>query len=100
MPVEAHDLETQILQLPEEDRARLLEKLIESFQPRSGTEPAWMELANRRREEVRSGKVVMAPGHEALARIRSRIYSSRTSSADHMETSACRSTTSMSSRTR
>jgi putative addiction module component (TIGR02574 family) len=73
MPVEAHDLETQILQLPDEDRARLLEKLIASFQPRSGAQPAWMELANRRRAEVRSGRVAMVPGDEALARIRSRI---------------------------
>jgi hypothetical protein len=73
MPVEAHDLESQVLLLPEEERARLLEKLIESFRPNSGTEPAWMELANRRREEVRSGKVAMVSGAEAVARIRSRI---------------------------
>jgi hypothetical protein len=73
MPVEAHDLETQALQLPDEDRARLLNRLIESFHPESGDMPEWMERANRRREEVRSGKVAMVPGDEALARIRSRV---------------------------
>jgi hypothetical protein len=73
MPVEAHDLESQVLLLPEEARARLLGRLIESFRPSSGTELAWMELASRRREEVRSGKVAMVSGSEAVARIRSRI---------------------------
>jgi hypothetical protein len=73
MPVEAHDLESQVLLLPEKDRARLLGKLIESFRSSSGTESAWMELANRRREDVRSGKVAMVSGSEAVAHIRSRI---------------------------
>ena len=73
MTVEAHDLESQVLLLPEEERARLLGKLVESFRPSSGTKSTWMELANRRREEVRSGKVAMVSGAEAVARIRSRV---------------------------
>ena len=57
----------------EEDRARLLERLIASFEPKSNAQKAWMDLALRRREDVRAGKVSMVPGDEALARVRARI---------------------------
>jgi len=71
MPV--HDLQAQVLGLPPEDRARLLELLIASFEPKSKAQEAWMQLALGRREEVRSGKVAMVPGDEALARVRARL---------------------------
>lgn len=73
MPTPIHDLEAQVLDLPPEDRARLLERLIASFEPKSKAQEAWMQLALRRREDVRSGKVAMVPGDEALARVRARI---------------------------
>ena len=73
MTVEAHELESRLLQLPAEERARLLERLIESFRAPAGTQPEWMELARRRRDEVQSGKVTMVPGDEALARVRARV---------------------------
>jgi putative addiction module component (TIGR02574 family) len=73
MATPVHDLEAEVLSLPPEDRARLLELLIESFEPRSKAQRAWLELANRRREDVRSGKVQMVPGDEALARVRARL---------------------------
>lgn len=73
MALPVHDLEAEILDLPAEDRARILELLIASFEPKSDAQKAWMNLALRRREEVRSGKVTMLPGDEALARVRSRI---------------------------
>jgi putative addiction module component (TIGR02574 family) len=68
-----HDLEAQVLGLPPEDRARLLERLIASFEPRSSAQRAWLELALRRQADVKSGKVAMVPGDEALARVRARI---------------------------
>jgi putative addiction module component (TIGR02574 family) len=68
-----HDLQAEVLGLPPEDRARLLELLIASFEPRSKAEQAWLELAERRRDEVRAGKTEMVPGDEALARIRNRL---------------------------
>ena len=71
MPV--HDLEAEVLGLPPEDRARLLERLIASFEPRSTAQQAWLDLALRRQEEVRAGKVAMVPGDEALARVRARL---------------------------
>ena len=73
MATPVDDLEAEVLRLPPEDRARLLERLIASFEPRSKAQRAWMELANRRREEVQSGKVAMVPGDEALARVRARL---------------------------
>ena len=73
MTTPVDDLEAEVLRLPPEDRARLLERLIASFEPRSKAQRAWMELANRRREEVQSGKVAMVPGDEALARVRARL---------------------------
>ena len=71
MSIPVHDLEAQVLGLPPEDRARLLERLIASFEPKSETQRAWMLLALRRQDDVRSGRVAMVPGDEALARVRS-----------------------------
>ncbi|GAB1390916.1 hypothetical protein MASR1M6_30980 [Rubrivivax sp.] len=73
MSTPVHDLEAQVLGLPPEDRARLLERLIASFEPRSSAQRAWLELALRRQADVKSGKVAMVPGDEALARVRARI---------------------------
>ena len=73
MTTPAHDLAAEVLDLPAEERARILELLIASFKPKSNAQKAWMNLALRRREEVRSGKVAMVPGDEALARVRARI---------------------------
>ena len=65
MTTPVHDLAAEVLDLPAEDRARMLELLIASFEPKSNAQKAWMSLALRRREEVRSGKVAMVPGDEA-----------------------------------
>ena len=73
MTTPAHDLAAEVLDLPADERARILELLIASFEPKSNAQKAWMNLALRRREEVRSGKVAMIPGDEALARVRARI---------------------------
>ena len=73
MTTPAHDLAAEVLDLPAEERARILELLIASFEPKSTAQKAWMNLALRRREEVRSGKVSMIPGDEALTRVRARI---------------------------
>lgn len=71
LPVE--DLEAQALSLPPEDRARLLERLIASFEPKSPAQAAWLQLAHRRRDDVRAGKTAMVPGDEALSRVKARI---------------------------
>ena len=73
MSTPVHDLEAEVMLLPPEDRARLLERLIASFEPRSPAQRAWLDLAQRRRAEVAAGTVAMLPGDEALARVRARI---------------------------
>ena len=73
MTTPAHDLAAKVLDLPAGERARILELLIASFEPKSSAQKAWMDLALSRRDEVRSGKVAMVPGDEALARVRARI---------------------------
>jgi len=73
MTTPTHDLAAEVLDLPAEERARILELLIASFEPKSSAQKAWMSLALRRREEVRGGKVAMIPGDEALERVRARI---------------------------
>jgi len=73
MTTPTHDLAAEVLDLPAEERARILELLIASFEPKSTAQQAWMTLALNRREEVRSGNVSMIPGDEALARVRAKI---------------------------
>ena len=70
-PVE--DIAYEALKLPAEDPAKLVERLIASFEPKSPAQAEWLKLANARREEVRSGRVNMVPGDEALARVRARL---------------------------
>ena len=73
MPIPVYELEAEILGLPPEERARLLERLIASFEPESRVRDAWIALALRREAEVKSGKVDLVPGQEAVGRVRARI---------------------------
>ena len=73
MPTPAHELDTEVLNLPPEDRARLLERLIASFEPQSGAQRAWLDLARKRQSEAKAGTIAMVPGDEALARVRARL---------------------------
>jgi len=73
MPTPVEDLAAQALGLPAEDRAKLVERLLESFEPRSPAQAAWLQLASSRRDEARSGRIAMVPGSEALARVKARL---------------------------
>lgn len=73
MAAPLHELEAQVLSLAPQDRAHLLERLIESFEPDSEVERAWVEEALRREADVKAGRSRMIPGEEALARARARI---------------------------
>ena len=68
-----HELHERVLTLPPDERAALLELLLASLEPKSAAQRAWAQLASRRREDVRAGKVSMVPGQEALARIRAKL---------------------------
>jgi putative addiction module component (TIGR02574 family) len=67
------ELEEQVLNLGPTERAHLLDRLIDSFEPESKIRDAWIAEARRRHDEVKSGQIAMVPGREAVARIRARI---------------------------
>jgi putative addiction module component (TIGR02574 family) len=73
MTENVRELHERVLGLPPDERAALLELLLASLEPKSAAQRAWAQLASRRREDVRSGRVNMVPGEEALARIRAKI---------------------------
>ena len=73
MSVLLPELEAQVLNLGPSERAHLLERLMDSFEPESKVRDAWIAEAHRRHEEIKSGKVAVVPGAEAVARIRARI---------------------------
>jgi hypothetical protein len=73
MPIPLHELEAEVLALAAEDRARLLERLIESFEPDTNVERVWIAEALRREADVKAGRAHMNPGTEALQRIRARL---------------------------
>jgi putative addiction module component (TIGR02574 family) len=68
-------LADQVLSLPCEDRIYLVDKLIESLNApsREEIERLWAEEAERRIEELDSGKVEAIPGEQVFAEIRERL---------------------------
>ena len=65
-------LTEEILSLPNESRALLADKLVESleFDTDSAIQAVWITEAKRRRDEVRDGAVQPIAGEEALAQVR------------------------------
>lgn len=59
MSVKLKDVESQVAQLTEEDRARLVEQLIRSLDTGEDVdaEKAWLDEAERRYREYRAGKL-------------------------------------------
>ena len=66
MTTTIHELEAQVLSLEAPERARLLERLLESFEPDTMAEKAWIAEALRREADVKAGKSKMVPGPEAI----------------------------------
>jgi putative addiction module component (TIGR02574 family) len=65
-------LAKQAMDLPAESRARLAELLVESLDAEELGEidRLWIEEAQRRRDEIRSGRVEAIPGEEGLRKVR------------------------------
>ena len=65
-------LTEEILSLPNESRALLADRLVESleFDTDSTIQKVWMAEAKRRRDEIRDGSVQPIPGEDALAQVR------------------------------
>jgi hypothetical protein len=63
-------VEAEALKLPPEDRSRLLERLLASFDADAEVEEAWERVADEREATLKEGKAALVPGPEAVARIR------------------------------
>jgi hypothetical protein len=65
-------LTEELLSLPNESRALLADKLVESleFDTDSTIQGVWVAEAKRRRAEIRDGSVQSIPGEDALAQVR------------------------------
>ncbi|PID49978.1 MAG: hypothetical protein CR991_03745 [Proteobacteria bacterium] len=68
-----HEIEAQVLRMGAEDRSRILERLLASFEPDSQVDKAWVSEALRREADVFSGAVQMVSGEQAIARVHARI---------------------------
>lgn len=66
-------LEAQLLRLPPDERAHLARVLIESLDDQPELDPSWLEEAQRRAAELRSGAVQPVPAANAFAEARRRI---------------------------
>ncbi len=68
-------LESELLALPTEDRARLAERLLASLDDALEADPseverAWLEEADHRYHRYVSGEEAASPAEEVLARVR------------------------------
>lgn len=73
MPYSVDELEAQVLGLSPVERAHLLDRLIESFEPTTEVQSAWVAEAARRETEVQSGGSTLVPGAQTIDRIRKQI---------------------------
>ena len=72
MSIALDELEFEILSLPLQQRARLLDRLKSSLEAEQDVEAAWVREALRRRAQIESCAVEWVSGDDALARLRER----------------------------
>lgn len=70
MNLTVETLEAEALRLSNEERARLVERLIASLDTDSDIEDAWAAEVERRNTEIESGAVSLISGPEALDRLK------------------------------
>jgi putative addiction module component (TIGR02574 family) len=70
MSANIEELEAEALNLPADQRAHLVEKLIASLDSEPEIEAAWADEVERRHAEIEAGTVVLLPGAETMARLR------------------------------
>ena len=69
MSTTIEELETQVMNLGQADRTRILERLLASVDESSEVEANWVQEAIRRKADVESGKIKLVSGNEAIARL-------------------------------
>jgi putative addiction module component (TIGR02574 family) len=69
----AQELESRALKLPRRERARLAQRLISSLDPKADgdVDKLWLQEAERRLAELKSGKVAGIPAEKVLRKARS-----------------------------
>lgn len=70
MNLTVETLEAEALRLSNQERARLVERLIASLDTDSDIEDAWAAEVERRNAEIESGAVSLISGPEALDRLK------------------------------
>ncbi len=74
MPRTLREIKADALELPVESRGELATTLLDSLEPSDAEiQERWIREAERRAEEMRSGRVRGEPIGEALARIRAKL---------------------------
>jgi len=70
-----HELESKVLKLSRRNRARLAQRLISSLDHESdaNAEKLWLDEAERRLAELKSGKVPAIPAERVIRKARSAI---------------------------
>lgn len=67
------DIIKEASDLPVEDRALVVDGLLRTLNtPEAAIDSAWKKVAQRRLEEIRSGRVKLIPGDKVFERIRER----------------------------
>jgi len=76
MATTVEQLAKQAMDLPAESRARLADLLVESLDANElgQIDRLWIEEAQRRRDEVRSGRVETIPGDEGIRKVRDALH--------------------------
>lgn len=71
----ADTIEEQALALPLEERAKLVERLLESLDnlPEQEAEALWLDVAERRAREIDEGRVQLVTSEELERRIQARL---------------------------
>jgi putative addiction module component (TIGR02574 family) len=72
MPKMMRDLEAEVLDLSREERTHLADVLLSSLEEEEAVENEWVEVARRRYEDIRSGRVETIDNEEVFARLRAR----------------------------
>jgi putative addiction module component (TIGR02574 family) len=69
----ARDLESKALRLPRKERARLAQRLISSLdrEANADVEALWLQEAERRLAELKSGKIAGIPAKKVIRKARS-----------------------------
>ncbi len=72
--MKAADLMTEAVSLPLEERALLVDSLLQTLNPADESNAAaWLAVARRRLDDLDSGRVAAIPGADVFERVRQRL---------------------------